>query len=178
MGRKRMSGRGVQKLPKKMLCTSFVDDPWVIKVIRCYITGYHLFIFFLSNHLSALIYLIRSIQSNFLHLQSYMNRLSRMLARKFVLVKPFEGLPKLTDFQIVEETLSTELNDGGMRLTITRIFLEHFLEMIATRDELSFRDFGESRMVDCRSVHETAKRGEYENRRSIYRRSSGAVGDL
>lgn len=36
-----------------------------------------------------------------------------MLARKFVLAKPFEGLPKLTDFQIVEETLPTELQDGG-----------------------------------------------------------------
>lgn len=36
-----------------------------------------------------------------------------MLARKFVLVKPFEGLPKLTDFKIVEETLPAELQDGG-----------------------------------------------------------------
>jgi len=41
-----------------------------------------------------------------------MNKLSRMLARKFVLAKPFEGLPKLTDFNIVEETIPTELQDG------------------------------------------------------------------
>lgn len=39
-----------------------------------------------------------------------------MLARKFVLVKPFEGLPKLTDFQIVEETLPTDLQDGGTNI--------------------------------------------------------------
>lgn len=43
-----------------------------------------------------------------------MNKLSRMLAKKFVLVKPFEGLPKLTDFKIVEETLPAELQDGGI----------------------------------------------------------------
>lgn len=36
-----------------------------------------------------------------------------MLARKFVLAKRFEGLPKLSDFQMVEESLSTELQDGG-----------------------------------------------------------------
>jgi prostaglandin reductase 1 len=35
-----------------------------------------------------------------------------MLARKFVLAKPFEGLPKLTDFKLVEETIPTELQDG------------------------------------------------------------------
>lgn len=46
-----------------------------------------------------------------------MNKLSRMLARKFVLVKPFEGLPKLTDFRIEEETLPTELQDGGSEYT-------------------------------------------------------------
>lgn len=44
-----------------------------------------------------------------------MNKVTRMLARKFVLVKPFEGLPKLTDFQIVEETLPAELQNGGNR---------------------------------------------------------------
>lgn len=43
-----------------------------------------------------------------------MNKVSRMLARKFVLAKPFEGFPKLTDFQIVEETLPAELQDGGI----------------------------------------------------------------
>jgi len=35
-----------------------------------------------------------------------------MLARKFVLKKPFEGLPKLSDFDLVEEKLSDNLNDG------------------------------------------------------------------
>lgn len=43
-----------------------------------------------------------------------MNKVSRMLARKFVLAKPFEGFPKLTDFQIVEETLPADLQDGGI----------------------------------------------------------------
>lgn len=37
-----------------------------------------------------------------------------MLARKFVLKKAFDGFPKLSDFELVEETLPKELNDGGI----------------------------------------------------------------
>jgi len=35
-----------------------------------------------------------------------------MLARKFVLAKHFKGAPKLTDFKLVEETVSTDIKDG------------------------------------------------------------------
>lgn len=35
-----------------------------------------------------------------------------MKAKKFINVKRFEGLPKLTDFRLEEETLP-ELKDGG-----------------------------------------------------------------
>lgn len=37
-----------------------------------------------------------------------------MLARKFVLKKAFDGFPKLSDFELVEETLPKELQDGGI----------------------------------------------------------------
>jgi hypothetical protein len=39
--------------------------------------------------------------------------LSSMLARVFVLMRPFEGLPNVSDFEIVEENIREELNDGG-----------------------------------------------------------------
>lgn len=42
--------------------------------------------------------------------------LSSMLARVFVLKRPFEGLPKVSDFEIVEEKIRDELNDGGNHL--------------------------------------------------------------
>lgn len=51
-----------------------------------------------------------------------------MLAKKFVLVKPFEGLPKLTDFQIVEETLPAELQNGG-----TVIYILYYNEAYNTK---------------------------------------------
>lgn len=41
-----------------------------------------------------------------------------MLAKKFVIAKRFEGLPKLNDFKLVEETLPTELKDGGKYINI------------------------------------------------------------
>ncbi len=41
-------------------------------------------------------------------------RSSIMLAKKFVLKKAFDGFPKLSDFELVEETLPKELKDGGM----------------------------------------------------------------
>lgn len=66
-----------------------------------------------------------------------------MLARKFVLVKPFEGLPKLTDFQIVEETIPAELQDGGNVLYVTGtecIKINKFFALI--------RNLSKSRMVD------------------------------
>ncbi|CAL8112743.1 unnamed protein product [Orchesella dallaii] len=41
-----------------------------------------------------------------------MSRSLAMLARVFVLKHPWQGLPKISDFEIVEETLSDQLNDG------------------------------------------------------------------
>ena len=41
-----------------------------------------------------------------------------MLARKFVLAKRFEGIPKLTDFKLVEETLPEDVQDGGNEILI------------------------------------------------------------
>ena len=39
-----------------------------------------------------------------------------MLARKFVLANKIVGAPKLTDFKLEEETISSELQDGGMNM--------------------------------------------------------------
>jgi hypothetical protein len=36
-----------------------------------------------------------------------------MLARKFVLKRAFDGFPKISDFELVEEKLPAELKDGG-----------------------------------------------------------------
>lgn len=36
-------------------------------------------------------------------------------AKKFIFAKRFEGLPKITDFRLEEETLPA-LNDGGLLL--------------------------------------------------------------
>lgn len=44
-------------------------------------------------------------------------------ARKYVYVKPFDGLPKKTDFEIQEEELPA-LNDGG--ITIFYLFYLSF----------------------------------------------------
>jgi len=52
-----------------------------------------------------------------------MSKSLAMLARVFVLKHPWQGLPKLADFEIVEEKLSDQLNDGGMTsLLIIRNF--------------------------------------------------------
>lgn len=37
-----------------------------------------------------------------------------MLARVYVLKRPFQGLPTLEDFDLVEETLPEEIEEGGM----------------------------------------------------------------
>lgn len=41
-----------------------------------------------------------------------------VVAKKLIYAKQFDGMPKLTDFQIEEETLS-ELNDGGLLILIS-----------------------------------------------------------
>lgn len=38
--------------------------------------------------------------------------LAKMLSRVYVLKHPFQGLPKVSDFEVVEEKIP-ELNDGG-----------------------------------------------------------------
>ena len=49
-----------------------------------------------------------------------------MLARKFVLNNKIRGVPKLTDFKLVEETLP-ELQDGGkLYLLISSYFIHLF----------------------------------------------------
>jgi len=35
------------------------------------------------------------------------------IARKFVLASPFKGMPKLSNFKLVEEALPSEIQDGG-----------------------------------------------------------------
>lgn len=43
-----------------------------------------------------------------------------MLARKFILKRQFEGVPKLDDFELVEEKLR-EIEDGGKKLQLLSV---------------------------------------------------------
>jgi hypothetical protein len=36
-----------------------------------------------------------------------------MIGKKWILSSPFDGMPKLSDFKLVEETISEELKSGG-----------------------------------------------------------------
>lgn len=50
---------------------------------------------------------------------------SKLQAKKFVYVEKFEGLPKITDFKLEEETLP-ELKDGGKWCLNIRIKFQIF----------------------------------------------------
>lgn len=79
-----------------------------------------------------------------------MNQLAKMLARKFVLAKHFKGAPKLSDFQLVEETLSTDLKDGGI-LTAILIIIGftnlYFTEILAKAEWFTVDPYMRGRMV-------------------------------
>jgi len=81
--------------------------------------------------------------------------LTKMLARKFVLKKSFEGFPKLTDFELVEETLPKDLQDGGKLDDDILLILNYgFYIFIGC---VNFRNSCKGRMANSGSVHETEK---------------------
>jgi prostaglandin reductase 1 len=58
--------------------------------------------------------------------------LINMLARKFVLKRPFEGLPKISDFELVEEKLSDQLNDGEILAKAEWLTVDPYMRLFAT----------------------------------------------
>lgn len=58
-----------------------------------------------------------------------MSKIVNMLARVFVLRRPFEGLPKVSDFDIVEEKISDSLNDGGTKWCIDMNNPKHIIHL-------------------------------------------------